>query len=74
MIKSHYICKRNGAYRKLDYHVIDPSDPPAVQDFFARHPPTNQVDYQLAEDERMFDKLPSEQELAEAFGGGPRKL
>lgn len=69
MIKSHYICKRDGSYRKLDYHEADESDPDAVKDFFARHPPTNNVDYQLAEDERVFDHPPTKQELSEAFGG-----
>lgn len=67
MIKSHYICKRDGSYRKIDYHVSDPSDADAVRDFFARHPPTNNVDYQVAADERVFDALPTERELAEAF-------
>lgn len=61
MIRTQYIYKRDGTYRVVSKHVMDPSDPPAVQAQFARHPPGRMLRVVVQPDERAFpDKLAPE--------------
>ena len=67
MVKEWFICKSDGTCRHITYHVDDPSDPPEVKEFHGRLPPMQALALHVDLDEIMFDHMPSDIELNNAF-------